>query len=80
MIDNGNNALKVIDRDYTGVSVERVLQTEQVSISALGDCEECSKQRTALRKLWSQVRERAHPTHFAWHCHTCNQDTHLVID
>ena len=43
-------------------------------------CFECRKQGAALRDLWSQVENRAHPTHFAWHCSTCNQNRWLVVD
>ena len=48
--------------------VKQMQRTQQLTIRTHGDCEECSKQTTALTKLWSEVRERAHPTSFTWYC------------
>lgn len=43
-------------------------------------CPACSKQYEALKKLWSQVTNRPHPTEFRWHCSTCGEERKLIID
>lgn len=43
-------------------------------------CPGCSRQREALRKLWSPVTDRPHPTVFNWTCTMCGQERQLVID
>jgi len=43
-------------------------------------CPACSRQREALRKLWSPVTDRPHPTVFNWSCSMCRLERQLVID
>lgn len=62
----------------SSVTVEAPRVLEEMTVWA--DCYECTKQAAALRRLWSQVQNRAHPTHFAWHCPKCNQDRQLIVD
>jgi hypothetical protein len=57
---------------------ESVQQAPQATVQA--PCAACTGQEIALRKLWSQVLERAHPTDFSWHCQTCGKEVHLAID
>ncbi|HUK49458.1 MAG TPA: hypothetical protein VLV18_00360 [Terriglobales bacterium] len=53
-------------------------QTASSSIQVA--CPACTDQEKALRKLWSQVQDRAHPTDFTWHCQVCGKETHIVVD
>ena len=43
-------------------------------------CPRCRAQELALRRLWSQVQERAHPTNFSWHCQVCGKEVRMAID
>ena len=43
-------------------------------------CVICREQEHAIRKLWSQVQDRAHPTNFTWHCHVCGKDIRIAVD
>ena len=42
-------------------------------------CEKCFEQEAAVRKLWSLIQDRAHPTVFSWRCTNCNQERQLSI-
>jgi len=54
------------------------LQTVPTTVQT--PCSACMKEELALRKLWVQVKERAHPTDFTWHCLVCGRENHIIIE
>jgi len=64
-----------------GVGLELKKPVQEVTARSIQTrCAACSKQELALRKLWVQVQERAHPTDFTWHCQLCGKENHIIID
>lgn len=69
-----------LNHKYALVSFVLLVYQSLSSKSEADSCPVCSRQREALRKLWTQVTDRAHPTVFNWRCSMCGQERKLVID
>ena len=66
----------------TCVNVSKINPTKPIrdTIAQSKGCSQCDEQEAAITQLWSRIHGRAHPTRFAWHCTSCNNERELTIN